>query len=117
MAPFSPTMFLQSRGRAEVLGSCFASCCCCEQNPCVTSHFAVLCTQLSYWGHLSGIVCLWPLLPEQVTLHPSSHWTLKGGLASIPLGGWPKTQRSQDLSKFTGILPQGLLGSLKAGAE
>ena len=41
----------------------------------------------------------------------------EGGLASIPLGGWLKPQRSQDLSKFTGIPPQGLLGSLKAGAE
>ena len=69
---FSPTMLLQSRGRAKASGSCFASCCCCEQNSCVTSHFAVLCTQLSYWGHLSGIVCLWPLLPEQVILHAGS---------------------------------------------
>lgn len=100
-------MLLQkSRGRAEASGVllCLLMLLQTELLRDITLCSAL---QLSYWGHLSGIVCLWPLLPEQVTLHAGSQWTLKGGvLASIPLGGWLKPQRSQDLSKFTGILPQ-----------
>ena len=115
-APFSPTMLLQSRGRAEASGSCFASCCCCKQNSCVTSHFALHAAQLlgsSLWDRVS----LATVARASDTARRLTMDTRGGVLASIPLGGWLKPQRSQDLSKFTGILPQGLLGSLKAGAE